>query len=129
MYFHLHSSNSLSCRHQWFSSLQLKVNIQQHFAVKLLTSNRQSVFNRLLWCNIQPVNRTLLNHLTLVDKTPFHTIVAKIAEEVFVVNSYLALLEINWTCPDILIFVSNFISVWIQLTVRTNHTITVEIII
>ena len=76
LHLHLHFCYSLSSCHQWFSSLQLKVDIQEYFTVKLLTNYWQSIFNCLLWCNIQFFNRTILNNLTLINKAPFHTIVA-----------------------------------------------------
>ena len=44
-------------------------------------------------------------------------------------NLYLSLLQVNRFRPNVLILVCKFISVWIVLTIRSDDTIAVEVVV
>ena len=83
----------------------------------------------MLWGDIQLINRTTLNHFTFVHQSPIHAIIAQITEEILIPNLYFTLSEVDRCSPDVLVFISHLIGMWVQLAVRSNHSVAVEVII
>ena len=95
LHLHLRFCHGLSCCHQWLGILQFDVYIQQDFTVVFLSCDRQGVFGSLLRCNVQLVNRTALDGFPFINETPLHAVITEVAEEVFVVDAYLSLSEVD----------------------------------
>ena len=64
-----------------------------------------------------------------IQSCPLQTVVAEITEGVFVLNPYLSSIQVYGFCPYILILISHFIGVRIELTVGTYNAVAVEVVV
>ena len=127
-YSHLTVGDSLSLCHQRLSFLQLEIDVEHHLArSRYLIGQCQR--GALLRSNVQVSNLTVLYGLTVLEQSPNKLIVAQIAEEVLVVDRDLSGFQIHGLSPNVLILISQLISVGVELTVGTDDTIAVEVVV
>ena len=66
---------------------------------------------------------------TIFDEAPCQSIVAQIAEEVFVIHVHFALSCILQGSPDVLVLVSHLVGMRIELAVWTYNSVAVEVVV
>ena len=79
--------------------------------------------------NVELVYCTILYRLTILKDSPYELIVREVAEEVFVVYANLTCLYVYSLSPDVLVYVSNLVGMRVELTVWTDDTIAVKIVV
>ena len=123
-------SRNLTSLHQRFSLLQTEVDVEEYLlALYLRKVVRDGEVPSLLGSHFDISNSTVLSLHAILNEAPCQGIVAQIAEEVLIVYAYFALLGIHHLSPDVLILVGYLIGMRIELTVRTDDTITVEVVV
>ena len=87
------------------------------------------VGTNLLRLYIQIVDDSAVNRFASVEDGPVHSIVRQVTEVVLVLdlNVSACAIEVVGRCPDVL--VSKFVSMWVELPVRTYDSVAVEVIV
>ena len=123
-------SHNLTSLHQRFSLLQTEIDVEEHLlALYLRKVVRDGEVLGLLGSYIDISDGTVLSLHAILNEAPCQGIVAQIAEEVLIVYTYFALLCIHHLSPDVLILVGYLVGMRIELTVRTDDTIAVEVVV
>ena len=78
---------------------------------------------------INVVDNALAHRFAIMQEHPLQTDIIEGAEQVFVANTDAALLYVEWLCPDVLIFIADFIDFGIGLAVGTDESVAVEVIV
>ena len=129
-YWELGISHHLTGCEQWFSLLQTEVDVEEYLlALDLALVVRDGEVLGLLCRNIEVGDGTILSLYAILFQAPCQGIVAQVAEEVLIMYTYLARLGIHHLSPDVLVLISHLVSVRVHLTVWTDDTITVEVIV
>ena len=123
-------SHNLTSLHQRFSLLQTEIDVEEHLLARYLRKViRDGEVLGLLGSYIDISNSAVLSLHAILNEAPCQGIVAQIAEEVLIVYTYFTLLCIHHLSPDVLILVGYLVGMRIELTVRTDDTIAVEVVV
>ena len=114
-----------------FGSLGLEVDVEHHLGIGVDTVELvgQSVNHLLLGSHIEVGYLALLYGLAIGEESPAQLVVIDVAEEVLIVNLYLASLGVDGLCPYVLILVTDLVGMRIEFAVGADEAIVVEVLV
>ena len=124
----------LALLHERLGLLQHEAHVEQNLGFAVLDAvgrERNLVGLRLLRGHVEVLNLALLHLLAVGHELPYELVALKRAEEVLVVHlDGLRLGELALSlCPDVLVLIGHLVGVRVQLAVRTDDAVAVEVVV